>query len=75
MDPLRDRRGEIDLFGRTLQATVVAVADEIAAAASLVIGEGNERTPVAVVRGATYRRCQHSGIGRLLRPLEEDLFR
>src|SRR6185369_6891349 len=39
MKPLRDRRGETDLFGRELQATVIGVADEIAAAASLAIGE------------------------------------
>ena len=76
MKPLRDRRGEIDLFGRELQATVIGVADEIAAAASLVIGEAAEGTPVAIVRGATYDPDQEdAGIGELLRPLDKDLFR
>lgn len=73
MIPLRDRCGESDLFGRTLQATVVAVADEIAAAASLVIGEAAEGIPAAIVRGATFA----SGDGdmrALLRPRSEDLF-
>ena len=74
LNPLRDRRGETDLFGRVLQATVIGVADEIAAAASLVIGEAAEGTPVAVVRGATYDRDEKAGIGDILRPLHEDMF-
>ncbi|HZZ36233.1 MAG TPA: coenzyme F420-0:L-glutamate ligase [Caulobacteraceae bacterium] len=76
LKPLRDRRGEHDLFGRELKATVVGVADEIAAAASLVIGEAAEGTPVAIVRGATYERDDaDAGVGELLRPLDKDLFR
>jgi coenzyme F420-0:L-glutamate ligase/coenzyme F420-1:gamma-L-glutamate ligase len=73
--PLRDRRGETDLFGRELKATVVGVADEIAAAASLVIGEAAEGTPVAIVRGAVYDPDEDAGIEDLLRPQERDLFR
>lgn len=72
--PLTDRRGETDLFGRTLQATVVARADELAAAASLVIGEAAEATPVAIIRNASYVRTQAEGIGAMLRPADEDLF-
>jgi coenzyme F420-0:L-glutamate ligase/NADPH-dependent F420 reductase len=75
MKPLRDRRGESDLFGRELKATVIGVADEIAAAASLVIGEAAEGTPAAIVRGAIYDPDEAAGIGELLRPLEKDLFR
>ena len=76
LKPLRDRRGESDLFGRELKATVVGVADEIAAAASLVIGEAAEGTPVAIVRGATYDPDPSDvGVGELLRPLDKDLFR
>jgi len=75
LKPLRDRRGEADLFGRTLQATVIGVADEIAAAASLVMGEAAEGTPVAIVRGAAYDPDDEAGIGELLRPLQMDLFR
>ena len=75
MNPLRDRRGESDLFGRELKATVIGVADEIAAAASLVIGEAAEGTPVAIVRGAAYDPDENAGVGGLLRPLEKDLFR
>jgi len=75
MKPLRDRRGETDLFGRVLQATVIGVADEIAAAASLVIGEAAEGTPVVLVRGAVYDAVEDGGIGELLRPIDQDLFR
>jgi coenzyme F420-0:L-glutamate ligase/NADPH-dependent F420 reductase len=75
LKPLRDRRGEADLFGRTLLATVIGVADEIAAAASLVIGEAAEGVPAAIVRGAVYDRDEKAGIGEILRPLDQDLFR
>ncbi|NWG54921.1 MAG: coenzyme F420-0:L-glutamate ligase [Hydrogenophilaceae bacterium] len=74
MKPLRDRCGETDLYGRTLQATIVAVADEIAAAASLVMGEAAEGVPAAIVRGARYEPCEESDLRALLRPREEDLF-
>lgn len=74
--PVRDRRGEPDLFGRILESTVIGVADEIAAAASLVIGEGAEGTPAAIVRGAHYEDAEDdAGIGELLRPIDQDLFR
>lgn len=72
--PLRDRRGETDLFGRVLQATLVAVADELAGAASLVIGEAAEGVPAALIRGATYEADDAGSIQDLLRPAEQDLF-
>lgn len=72
--PLRDRRGEADLFGRVLEATIIGVADEIAAAASLVIGEGAEGIPVAIVRGARYDSDDAASISEIIRPLEQDLF-
>ena len=61
-------------IGRTLQATLVARADELAAAASLVIGEAAEATPVAIIRGASYIRSDAEGITATLRPQSEDLF-
>jgi coenzyme F420-0:L-glutamate ligase/coenzyme F420-1:gamma-L-glutamate ligase len=74
---LDDRRGEADLFGRTLQATLVAVADSIAAAAVLVMGEGSEGVPAALVRGAGRFVSDEDGPGTRigLRPLAEDLFK
>jgi coenzyme F420-0:L-glutamate ligase/coenzyme F420-1:gamma-L-glutamate ligase len=70
---LVDYRGRPDDFGQELSATVVAVADEIACAAELVMGK-TERVPVAVVRG--YEAPAAPGSGReLVRPPELDLFR
>jgi len=74
---IEDRRGQSDLFGRTLQATVIATADSLAAAAVLAMGEGAEGTPVAIVRGAGKWVTEEDGPGAAaqLRPLAEDMFR
>lgn len=75
---LEDRRGRaVDLFGRTLQATVIAIADAIAAMGALAMGEGDEGTPVALVRGAGRWVCEEDGPGAVsgLRPVEQDMFR
>lgn len=70
---LLDYRGRPDDFGEELRATVVAVADELAAAAELVMGK-TDRVPVAVVRG--WHLEAPPGTGRdLVRPPELDLFR
>src|SRR5580704_8036339 len=58
---LVDQRGSPDLFGRTLQASVVALADEIAAAASLVMGQAAEGIPVVVVRGLAWTAPANTG--------------
>jgi len=50
--PIKDNRGEKDLFGRTIAITRQAVADDIACAAHLLMGESTERTPVVLIRGA-----------------------
>ncbi|NOZ59239.1 MAG: coenzyme F420-0:L-glutamate ligase [Euryarchaeota archaeon] len=70
---LLDRRGERDLLGRELKVTRVAVADCIASAANLVMGEGSEGIPVAIVRGT---KVLGEGRARdLIRPKESDVFR
>ncbi|MDP2727053.1 MAG: coenzyme F420-0:L-glutamate ligase [Dehalococcoidia bacterium] len=74
LKPLWDRRGQTDLFGRRLISTQVALADLVASAALLAIGEADEGTPVALVRGAQYAPGPGSAKD-LLRPKEEDLFR
>ncbi|MGH9789138.1 MAG: coenzyme F420-0:L-glutamate ligase, partial [Candidatus Acidiferrales bacterium] len=71
--PLLDYRGQPDTHGHTLQMTVVAVADELAAAAELVMGKTN-RVPVALIRGFKYSAASGSGRDLLRRP-EDDLFR
>ena len=72
--PLTDRRGETDLYGRVLQATIIGRADELAAAASVVIGEAAEAIPVAIIRNASYVRGEAEGIAACLRPADENLF-
>jgi coenzyme F420-0:L-glutamate ligase/coenzyme F420-1:gamma-L-glutamate ligase len=69
-----DKRGDKDLFGYTLRVTVIGVADELAAAASLVMGQSDEGTPVIHVRGFPYP-LREGSIQELIRPKEQDLFR
>ncbi len=71
---LQDLRGESDLFGFTLRITQVGVADELAAAASLVMGQASEGTPVVHVRGFPYS-LREGSLQELVRPKEQDLFR
>ncbi|HEY1935149.1 MAG TPA: coenzyme F420-0:L-glutamate ligase [Acetobacteraceae bacterium] len=71
---LIDMRGQPDLFGRTLEVTVIGYADEIAAAAGLLQGQAAEAQPVAIVRGLTWT-APDAAVNELVRPPEEDLFR
>jgi coenzyme F420-0:L-glutamate ligase/coenzyme F420-1:gamma-L-glutamate ligase len=71
---LVDLRGQPDLFGYTLRITTVGAADELAAAASLVMGQAAEGTPVVHVRGFPYP-LREASLAELLRPRELDLFR
>jgi coenzyme F420-0:L-glutamate ligase / coenzyme F420-1:gamma-L-glutamate ligase len=71
---LVDLRGKADMFGYKLQITQVGVADELAAAASLVMGQADERTPVVLARGFPYT-LREGSISELIREREEDLFR
>ncbi|MGI8912127.1 MAG: coenzyme F420-0:L-glutamate ligase [Rubrobacteraceae bacterium] len=73
MDPLADYRGGKDPHGNPLEASVLAVADELAAAAELVMGK-TDGVPAAVVRGYGYERAAGSGKD-LLMPPERDMFR
>src|SRR5580704_10931490 len=73
---LLDRRGEEDRFGRKLKVTQTPVADQLACAATLLMGEGAEGRPVVLARGvpAAWRR-ESARAADLLRPIAEDLFR
>ncbi len=73
MKPVWDRRGDKDLFGYTLRSTIIAIADEIASAAELVMGQANEGIPVVIVRGYRYAKGKGS-YKELLMPPERDLF-
>ena len=69
-----DERGWKDLFGYTLKITVVGVADELAAAASLMMGQASEGIPAVHVRGFPYPLGEGS-LKELIRPKEQDMFR
>lgn len=70
---LWDRRGEKDLFGRTLEATITALGDQVAAAADLVAGQASEGRAVVLVRGLSFPDGSHSA-AELVRPAEEDKY-
>lgn len=73
IEALVDYRGKRDASGRALHATIIAVADELASAAELVMGKSNA-IPVAVIRGVAFPQRLGSGHD-LIRPMERDLFR
>ena len=71
---LVDLRGRSDREGRPLRVTQVAAADELAAAASLIMGQSDEGYPAVLARGFPYA-LRASSVGELIRPHAEDLFR
>ena len=72
--PLVDLRGRPDREGRPLRVTQVAAADELAAAASLLMGQSDEGCPAVLARGCPYG-TREGAIAELIRPRAEDLFR
>jgi coenzyme F420-0:L-glutamate ligase/coenzyme F420-1:gamma-L-glutamate ligase len=74
LSPLEDMRGEVDLFGKPLRITMIAAADELAAAASLMMGQAAEGKPVVHVRGYPYP-LREGIFSQLLRNKQSDLFR
>ena len=73
--PIRDRRGEKDLFGYVLRIKQTAIADELASAAELVIGQADEGIPAAIIRGYRYNPTENASATNLTRPKAKDLFR
>ena len=73
-EPIRDRRGEKDLFGYTIRVKRTAIADELASAAELVIGQTNEGIPAAIIRGYCYPKSETAKATMMIRPPKEDLF-
>jgi coenzyme F420-0:L-glutamate ligase/coenzyme F420-1:gamma-L-glutamate ligase len=72
--PIRDRRGEVDLFGYVLRVKQTAVADELASAGELVIGQADEGVPAAIIRGYRYVALEDVSAKSLIRSRETDLF-
>lgn len=73
--PYRDYVGKVDRDGYVMQVTRVAIVDEIAAAAELVMGQGRENTPFAVVRGVDYEVCEECGFKDIFMSKDKWLFR
>ena len=73
--PIRDRRGEKDLFGYVLKIKQTAIADELSSAAELVIGQADEGIPAAIIRGYNYKTDENAAATSLTRAKERDLFR
>jgi coenzyme F420-0:L-glutamate ligase/coenzyme F420-1:gamma-L-glutamate ligase len=71
---LVDRRGDLDREDRPLEVTQVALADMLAAAASIAMGEGSEGIPVVLIRGCPGLPRETIPARMLVRPIEEDLF-
>lgn len=75
LTPLSDMRGKPDRFGRVLKVTQVAVADELVAAATLVMGEADEGRPIVIASGlAPEFFAAPAAASRLIRPPDQDLF-
>jgi coenzyme F420-0:L-glutamate ligase / coenzyme F420-1:gamma-L-glutamate ligase len=73
---LHDERGQTDMFGYRLQATLTAMGDELAAATSLVMGQSAQGVPAVIVRGLSYERPDPDlGAKPLIRPGDKDVFR
>jgi coenzyme F420-0:L-glutamate ligase/coenzyme F420-1:gamma-L-glutamate ligase len=73
--PLQDLRGKPDLFGSLLESTEVGFADQIAAAASLVMGQAGEGCPAVVVKGLPFEVDEQATAQDVLRPKKTDVFR
>jgi coenzyme F420-0:L-glutamate ligase/coenzyme F420-1:gamma-L-glutamate ligase len=74
INPLDDIRGKVDLFGYEMKSTIIAKADEVAAAAGIAMGQADEGTPVIIVRGVKYSTDEASAKD-LIRNQETDVFR
>jgi coenzyme F420-0:L-glutamate ligase/coenzyme F420-1:gamma-L-glutamate ligase len=78
INSLWSRQGEMDLYGRELQITQIAVVDELAAAASLIMGQADEGIPVVIIRGySSFNKLRNTSNGAksLIRPKKFDVFR
>jgi coenzyme F420-0:L-glutamate ligase/coenzyme F420-1:gamma-L-glutamate ligase len=73
--PVQDLRGTPDLFGSPLEHTEVGFADQIAAAASLMMGQAAEACPVVILRGLEFEPNEEASAAAVLRPKEADVFR
>jgi coenzyme F420-0:L-glutamate ligase/coenzyme F420-1:gamma-L-glutamate ligase len=74
LDPMLDLRGSTDMAGRELHHTVIAIGDELAAAAGLMMPKA-AATPAVLIRGYAYQPAVNASARALIRPAASDLFR
>ena len=74
IEPIRSYIGTIDMYGKKLKVTEIAIADELASAAELVMGKA-QRIPVAIIRNYRYNKVEETSVSSLIRSKEKDLFR
>jgi coenzyme F420-0:L-glutamate ligase/coenzyme F420-1:gamma-L-glutamate ligase len=74
LSPVKSYIGKKDMYGKTLKVTEIAIVDELASAAELVMGK-SICVPIAIVRGYDYKKSENSSINELIRAKEKDLFR
>jgi coenzyme F420-0:L-glutamate ligase/coenzyme F420-1:gamma-L-glutamate ligase len=75
INPILDKRGSIDLYGKELKSTIVGQIDNLASAAQLIMGESNEGLPIVLIRGYKFEFVERSSIDQIIREKESDLFR
>lgn len=73
IEPISDERGKTDLYGYTLRITFRAIADDLATAAELLMGESNEQIPIVLIRGAPVQLTDKPSFNHLM-PAEECLY-
>lgn len=73
-EPIKDHRGEKDLYGKTITITRHAVADDLASAAHLLMGESSERTPLVLIKGAPIKPTDHVQSLSMIIPAEQCLY-
>ena len=74
IQPIKSYIGTLDMYGKKLKVTEIAVVDEIASAAELQMGK-SERIPVVIIRGYVYQMVENSSLSQVLRSRGKDLFR
>jgi coenzyme F420-0:L-glutamate ligase/coenzyme F420-1:gamma-L-glutamate ligase len=75
IEPLLDKRGQLDLFGYELKTTIIGQVDALASAAQLIMGEADEGIPIVLIRGYDFNFSNDATIKPILREKSVDLFR
>jgi len=75
LNPILDKRGNKDLFGKELQSTIIGQIDNLASSAQLIMGEADEGIPVVIIRGYDFNFDENASIKQIIRERELDLFR